>query len=223
MKHGIMVYGYEQFNSSINNRIKRVDNSNVNSLMKPTTNAFIQSTDTKSWNVNENSIPLYTDNIPTTFNLYTYTTEKVYQNGDHDFTVFPPINLKTTSIQLVAKNFPTSMIKGYYTIRSDIVPHSLVVGGRSNITNMPIVGIANKENPQADYFFGGESNLEFTIGKPIKLSSITCSIHDPDGSFANVNNSSSIIFKIQRIVNTQFKIVSEILQEDLKNNKNKKK
>jgi hypothetical protein len=220
---GIMGFSYEQFNSNINNRIKRVDNSNVNSLMKPTTNAFIQSTDTKAWNVNENSIPLYTDNIPTTFNLFTYSDAKAYNGAEKDFTVFPPINQKTTSIQLVAKNFPTSMIKGYYTIRSDIVPHSLVVGGRSNITNMPIVGIANKENPQADYFFGGESNLEFTIGKPIKLSSITCSIHDPDGSYANVNNSSSVIFKIQRQVNTQFNIIGEILEEDLKKSKNKKK
>ncbi len=220
---GIMGFSYEQFNSNINNRIKRVDNSNVNDLMIPTTNAFIQSTDTKAWNVNENSVPLYTDNIPTTFNLFTYsTTAKAYEGIHKDLTVFPPINQKTNSIQLVARNFPTSMIKGYYTIRSDIVPHSLVVGGRSNITNMPIVGISNKENPQSDYFFGGDSNLEFTIGKPMKLSSITCSIHDPDGSYANVNNSSSVIFKIQRIVKASFNIVDEILQNEEKTKKSKK-
>ena len=87
---------------------------------------------------------------------------------------------------------------------------------------MPIVGINTKENPQSDYFFGGESNLEFTIGKPMKLSSITCSIHDPDGSYANVNNSSSVIFKIQRIVNTSFNIVDEILQNEKKTKKTKK-
>ena len=208
---GIMGFSYEQF-----------DNSNVNDLMIPTTNAFIQSTDTKAWNVNENSVPLYTDNIPTTFNLYTYTDAGNYTSSNADLTVFPPINLKTNSIQLVARNFPTSMIKGYYTIRSDIVPHSLVVGGTSNITNMPIVGISNKENPQSDYFFGGDSNLEFTIGKPMKLSSITCSIHDPDGSYANVNNSSSVIFKIQRIVKASFNIVDEILQNEEKTKKSKK-
>lgn len=229
---GIMGFSYEQFNSSINNRNKRVDNSNVNDLMVPTTNAFIQSTDTKTWNVNENSIPLYTDNIPTTFNLFTYKDDGSYETDVtpppdidfHNLTVYPPINQKTTSIQLVARNFPTSMIKGYYTIRSDIVPQSVFVGGKSNITNMPIVGIANKENPQSDYYFGGESNIEFTIGKPTKLSSITCSIHDPDGSYANVNNSSSIIFKIQRQINTSFNIIDEILQnENKKSNKKSNK
>ena len=103
------------------------------------------------------------------------------------------------------------MIRGYYTIRSDIVPRSIFVGGRDNITTMPIVGVVNKENPQSDYYFGGESGVQFTIGQPMKLSSIKVGIFDPDGSYANVNDSSSVLFKIERQVNTSFNIVGEIL------------
>jgi len=220
---GIMGFTYEQFNGANNTRILRVDNNNIKSLKYPTTNADIKVTNTKNWDTNENGIPHFTDNLPTPFSLYKYDDTSSGASGDWGgefLQIYPNINVKTSSIQLRAENFPTSMIKGYYTIRSNIVPQSVFVGGRSNITNMPIVGTITKENPQADYFFAGESNIEFTIGKPTKLSSITVSIHDPDGSYANVNNSSSVLFKIQRQMNVSFNVIGDILQK--KNTKKSK-
>ena len=212
---GIMGFTYEQFNGTDNNRLKRVDNTNINSLKSPTTNAEIKITNTKNWVTNDQGVPYFSDNIPCPFSYYRYAESGVYEPApDNDVTFilkYPVINVKSQSITLTAERFPTSMIKGYYTIRSDIVPRSIFVGGRSNITNMPILGIVNKENPQSDYYFGGESDIEFTIGQPIKMSSITVGIFDPDGSYANVNNSSSVLFKIQRQVNTSFNIVEDIL------------
>jgi len=215
---GIMGFSYEQFNGANNTRILRVDNNNIKTLKYPTTNADIKVTNTKNWDTNENGKPHFSDNVPTPFSMYNYSSD----GGLFDTfrTIYPNINVKTSSIQLRAENFPTSMIKGYYTIRSDIVPQSIFVGGRSNITNMPIVGTITKENPQADYFFAGESNIEFTIGKPVKLTSITVSIHDPDGSYANVNTSSSVLFKIQRQMNVSFNVIGDILQQ--KNSKKSK-
>ena len=219
---GIMGFSYNQFNGTTN-RLSRIDNSNITNLKFPTTNAEIKITDTKNWNTNENGIPHFSDNIPCPFSLFAYNGSgdiaNFAQTDQPFFQEYPELIIKTQSIQLTAENFPTSMIKGYYTIRSDIVPQSIFVGGRSNITNMPIVGIIDKMNPQSDYYFGTESNVDFTIGRPFKLSSICCSIHDPDGSFANVSNSSSIIFKIQRNINTSFNIVQEILEKKDKKNK----
>ena len=215
---GIMGFSYNQFNGNKNTRLSRINNTNIKDLKYPTTNADIKITDTKNWDTNENSKPHYTDNLPTPFGLYKYNNS----NGAYENTfiqVYPNINVKTTSIELRAENFPTSMIKGYYTIRSDIVPQSVFVGGKSNITNMPIVGIVDKMNPQSDYYFGSESTIEFTIGKPMKLSSITVSIHDPDGSYANVSNSSSVLFKIQRQMNVSFNVIGDILQNSKKNTK----
>jgi len=220
---GIMGFSYEQFNGANNTRILRVDNTNIKTLKYPTTNADIKVTNTKNWDTNENGKPHFSDNVPTPFSLYDYaegTTPPAGKFLEKYISIYPNINVKTSSIQLRAENFPTSMIKGYYTIRSNIVPQSIFVGGRSNITNMPIVGTITKENPQADYFFAGESNIEFTIGKPTKLSSITVSIHDPDGSYANVNNSSSVLFKIQRQMNVSFNVIGDILQQ--KNSKKSK-
>ena len=214
-------FTYEQFHSSVNNRLSRIDDNNVNSLKYPTTNAEVVTTDTKLWNTNDAGVPLYSDNIPCPFALFTYDSDGVDtgiwgNTGNAYMQRFPEINQKTQSIQLTAQRFPISMIKGYYTIRSDIVPQSIFVGGRSNITNMPIVGIIDKMNPQNDYYFGSETGVDFVIGRPTKMSSITCSIHDPDGSFANVGNSSSIIFKIQRQIKTSFNIIEEILENEKK-------
>jgi hypothetical protein len=214
---GIMGFTYEQFNSTTNNRGVTINDTNITNLKYPTTNAEVVIGDTKLWKTNDVGVPLFSQQVPQPFHLWNYGpggTILVYGSTTFgDKLVLPPINVKTRSISLVAQRFPTSMIKGYYTIRSDIIPQSIFVGGNSNITNMPIVGIINKENPQADYFFGGES-LEFTIGKSTKLSSVTVSIHDPDGSYANVNNSSSIIFKIQRQIKTSFNVVQEILSKN---------
>ena len=108
------------------------------------------------------------------------------------------------------------MKRGYYTIRSDIVPNSSFVGGNPDNTKYPIVGIINKENPQSDFYFAQESGIEFVITRPTILSSINVSLHDPDGSFANTSNDSSIIFKIDKINNSSLDIVNQILNEKKK-------
>ena len=170
---GICGFSYNQFNGSNNNRQLRVDSNNIQSLRYPTTNAEIVTTDTKTWVTNDAGVPLYSDNIPSPFVIGLYGARE--SGGDiptivHQFQIFPKIIQKTISTNLVADNFPRSMLRGYYTIRSDIIADSLFVGGQSNITNMPIVGVVTKENPQNDFYFG-LGDVEFTIGKPTRLSS----------------------------------------------------
>tara|TARA_R100000278_G_C5476574_1_gene166628 strand:- start:1033 stop:4017 length:2985 start_codon:yes stop_codon:yes gene_type:complete len=210
---GILGFSYEQFNGTSNNRQLRVDNNNIQALKYPTTNAEIVTTDTKAWVVNDNGIPLYSDNIPCPFQVGLGDATTGAMTGNDYIQLFPPITQKTASVKLVADNFPRSMLRGYYTIRSDIIADSLFVGGKSNITNMPIVGIVTKENPQNDFYFG-TGDVDFTIGKPTRLSSIRVSIHDPNGSYANVDKNSSVIFKIQRQMNVSFNIAEEILASE---------
>jgi len=105
------------------------------------------------------------------------------------------------------------MIRGYYTIRSNILQDTPFIGGKVNNTTMPIVGVVDKINGDGDFYFQQESSLVFTITKPLSLASITCSIHDPDGSFANVSEQSTVLFKVQRNRNVTFNVLEEILQE----------
>mgnify|MGYP003150312491 FL=1 len=47
----------------------------------------------------------------------------------------------------------------------------------------------------------------------MNISSITTSIHDPDGSLANLNNGSGIVYKVSRIKNLDMSIIEEIMGE----------
>jgi len=212
---GICGFSYNQFNGSANNRQLRVDGTNSKSLRYPTTNAEVIGSDTKTWVTNDNGIQLYSDNIPSPFGIATFTQgapAEPVENG-LQVQIFPNITQKTTSTNLVADNFPRSMLRGYYTIRSDLISDSLFVGGKSNVTNMPIVAVVTKENPQNDFYFG-IGDVEFTVGKPTRLSSIRVSIHDPNGSYANVDKNSAVIFKVQRQMNVSFNIAEEILKSE---------
>ena len=81
---------------------------------------------------------------------------------------------------------------------------------------MPIVGIVNKQSPESNFFFTTEEDLQFIITKPTILSSINVSIHDPDGTYANTSEDSSVIFKVERYINASFNIVEQILNEGKK-------
>ena len=211
-------FSYEQFHSSTNNRLQRINSENINDLSYLSTNAQVSSFDSSLWVVNDASIPLIGQNIPTSSNMYAYTNggSATGASSWNTNTFYPEVEIKTHSIQVTADNFPVSMKHGYYTIRSDIVPDSRFVGGKTDNTNMPIVGVINKENPQSDYYFAGESDVEFVITKPTILSSINIALCNPDGSYATTSPDSSVIFKVQRQMNTSFNIVEEILNEPTK-------
>jgi len=126
----------------------------------------------------------------------------------------PQIIQKTESIRIIADNLPTRMIRGYYTIRSNILEQVPFIGGKKNNTTMPIISVVDKINGDGDFYFQQESSLEFTITKPLRLASITCSIHDPDGSYANVSEQSTILYKVHKDVRQTFNVAQEILQEE---------
>lgn len=212
-------FSYKQFHSSTNNRLQRITPNNINDLSYVTTNSLVSAKDTSSWVVNDGSIPLIGENLAfDTFMFHYWSDGVLYGNSQtkDPIAVQPEIIQLTSSIQLVADNFPINMKRGYYTIRSDIVPNSSYVGGKPDNTNMPIVGIINKENPQSDFYFAQQSGLEFVITRPTILSSVTISLHDPDGTFAKTSSDSSIIFKIDKINNSSLDIVNEILNEKKK-------
>ena len=216
---GTLGFSYEQFHSVNNNRLQRINTSNINSLNYLTTNSLVASKDTSSWIVNDNSVPLISERLP--FNalnyLYTHTGSVVDgSNSPKVEDIKPEIIQKTSSISIVADNFPINMRSGYYTIRSDIVPDSFFVGGKFDNTNMPIVGIVNKQSPESNFFFTTEADIQFVITRPTILSSINVSIHDPDGTYANTSEDSSVIFKVERYIDASFDIVDQILNEGKK-------
>lgn len=203
----LLGFSYKQFHSETNNRLKRIDYNNANDLSVITTNAEINEGDTKLYSQNLFAAPMLKNMIP----LLASMKDK---NGFHKNAYNPPIVQKTQSIRLIADNLPTRMIRGYYTLRSNIMEETPFIGGKINNTTMPIVSVVDKINGDGDFYFQQESSLQFTITKPLRLASITCSVHDPDGSYANVSEQSTILFKVQKDKRNTFNVAQELLEEE---------
>jgi hypothetical protein len=205
----ILGFSYNQFNSSTNTRISRINNTNINDLSIITTNAEVNQGDSKLYIQNLWGAPLYNNMIGGGGTIY-----------DELVNYYPEIKQKTQSVRIIADNLPTRMIRGYYTIRSNILQETPFIGGKVNNTTMPIVGIVDKINGDGDFYFGQESSLQFTITKPMRLASLTCSIHDPDGSYAKTTEQNTVLFKIQRDRRVTYDVAQEILAEEQQKRKN---
>ena len=158
--------------------------------------------------------PLYNNMISTPTNIIGYVGPGVPPTLDSNNTVYPPIVHKTQSITILADNLPTRMIRGYYTIRSNILEGTPFVGGKQNNTTMPVISVVDKMNADGDFYFSQEGSLVFTITKEMRIASIAVSIHDPDGSYARTSDQSTVLFKIQKPVRTTFNVAEEILQQN---------
>ena len=204
----LLGFSYNQFNSTTNNRLTKTDSQNINDLSLITTNAQVDRADSKVYVQNSWETPLYNNMMPNIAHIYKSNATTFLAN------YYPNIQLKTTSNIIRAEKLPTRMIRGYYTIRSNILQQSQFIGGKKNNTHMPIISIVDKINGDGDFYFQQESSLAFTVTKPLHLASITCSIHDPDGSYSNVSEQSTVLFKIEKNRNVSFNVVEELLQEE---------
>tara|TARA_R110000803_G_scaffold53462_2_gene109726 strand:- start:1035 stop:4028 length:2994 start_codon:yes stop_codon:yes gene_type:complete len=204
----LLGFTYEQFNSPVNNRLIKTTNRNKNNLQILTTNAEINQGETKIYTQNGWGVPLYNNMMP-------MPVQYIMSNlaPPNRYPYYPPIAEQTQSNKIVAQRLPTRMIRGYYTIRSNIIEDAPFIGGKKNNTIMPIVSIVDKIHGDGDFYFQQESSLNFVVTKPLRLASLTCSIHDPDGSYAKTSEQNTILFKIQRDVNRTFISAQEFIDE----------
>jgi len=207
---GLLGFSYEQFHQKGVNRQTIVDDSNANRLSTVTTNADIIEGDTKLLSTNWAGTAMYNGMITTPVNLF-----GVNASGKEERYILslPQIENATESYTIVAENLPTRMIRGYYTIRSNILENAPFIGGKVNNTSMPILGIVDKMNGAGDFYTQQESSLTFTITKPLRLASITTAIMDPDGSYARTSDQSTVLIKVQKPVKATFNVVQEILSQ----------
>ncbi len=200
---GILGFSYNQFNqtlTSTNNRLTRIINSNVNDLNIPTTNSDIVSTDTRDYIVNQFGAVYFTTQLPSSSTI-----------KDRDF--LPAITQNTESIKLTAQNIPRKMLRPYYCIRSDIIDRPHYVGGENSNDRLSVVAICDKQYSGGDFYFSSEEDFEFTITKEKTITSITTSIHDPNQTFSNVNDDSSVIYRIQSQVRNDLSVAEELLEQ----------
>jgi hypothetical protein len=121
----------------------------------------------------------------------------------------PQIAQDTTTAFIRASNLPRKTIRPYYLIRSNIIAQDSFIASLGN--RLPIIAIVNKVNGYADYYTKEQEGVEFTATKPFTINSITTSIHNPDGTLADVSESSSIIYKIKKSKNITLNLSDVVL------------
>ena len=213
---GILGFTWEQYNPTIinqdNNRLSRITNNNIFKLDLATTNSQIVSTELKQYPMNIWGGITYSTQVPQPMAV-------PLNSGDVAVALIaeyrPAIVEQTESIVLRSQGVPKLMSRPYFTIRTDLLDSSEYTGGLSGGLKMPIIGIVDKMSGEGDYYFTEAGGMSFTISRDRNISSITTSIHDPNGEMARVDLSSAVIYKISRMKNTsRFNIVQQILEED---------
>ena len=220
---------------------KRVDNENSDLLYRPTTNAEVVQTDTKNYITNEYGAVMYYTSLPYPSCIVDYRARVGGGNflfttvGDEEGTdrnnpvkqkpleLWSEVDVLTQSTNITATNIQKAVLRPYYTIRSDILEGHSAIGGNPTGANLPIISIVDKYSGASDYFLGNPSDLQFTITKPTMIADITTSIHDSDGRYANVNKTSAVIYKVEKLKKTPTDILQDIMQEGEKEEKEKKK
>jgi hypothetical protein len=230
--------------SSLNVLTKRVDNENSDKLYRPTTNADVVATDTKSYIANYHEAGQFHTALPYPVGIVKYQAihtgspsndEWVYAGAsnatDEQFTAtraqpaaqYNQVNIITQSSTITASDLQKSVLRPYYTIRSNILEGSSAIGGNPTGANLPIISVVDKYSAANDYFMGNPSDIQFTVTKPTSIADITTSIHDSDGEYANVDKTSAIIYKIQKIRKIPVGLIQAIMEDEEKESKKKNK
>lgn len=236
----ILGFRYEDVNakaSSNNVLTRRIDNENTLSLYRPTTNAEIVTTDTKVYVTNQYGANMYYTSLPYPTNVVDYRVRHETGHNPHTWVyagdtgtggvvftaenakaleMFNEVSVNTQSTTITASDLQKSVLRPYYTIRSSILEGFTAFQANSNGANLPIISIVDKYSAQGDYFLGNPSGIQFTITKPTFISDIVTSIHDSDGKYANVDRTSAVIYKIEKLKRAPVNLLEEILKDDKK-------
>ena len=153
-----------------------------------TTNADAVSGDVSNYNVNIFSNEMYSAQAPLVQNAAPNPT---------DITV-PPITIQTNSALISADNLPIKTNKPYFIIRTSLLGEPTFQGGINSNELFPVIAVVNKINGYSDFFSLEQNQILYTVTKEMTISHITTSIHDPDQSLSQVDEASSIIYKIIR-------------------------
>lgn len=220
---GVLGFYYSQFDNTDTTRQAtintRTDSNNLKSL---TTQAPIRSSDMLEWTKNGYGNNTYSLTLP---QMYTrgYTSAggqqpNQFKNIAPPATIFFPSSLEA-STKITAIDLPTKTARPYYSIRSDILPQSQFIGGNQDLTkatsgavNRPVIGIVNKVNGYGDFYSGADNQVVFTNTEKRVITSIKTSVHDPDGSYSKVNQSSAVIYKIIKQKQIDLTPVQTLLQ-----------
>ena len=229
----LLGFSWEQFNTTTadRNRNVRITDDNKDDLKYLTTNCEVVAPESKTMNVNPWGAVEYTTQVPCSYILhgpnyteggsgddasYYYTDGGVAQDSVQ---FYPPITQVTESIKVLATDLPRKMLQPYFTIRSNLAERGQMIGSKTSVSQLPIMAVCDKQYTGGDFIFFNNNPLSYRVTKPTTFSSITTSIHDPDGSFSRTNEDNCVIYKVvknMRVRTNLYQDYLEMIEEEQK-------
>jgi hypothetical protein len=213
---GILGFSYNQFHSSTNSNFNyntRINEINKENMAVITTNCDVNAGDTMNFITNVFGATLMTSQVPLgmVFNGLTAGQTPPFVD-DRYVQSYPAITESQKSVELVASNLPIKMTRAYYTIKTSLLDKYTYLGSRDSGQLLNTIGVVNKMNNVGDYFFQEDQGLQFLITNPKTITEIQTQILEPDGSSAQVNNDSCVIYKVLRNIRSTLNPVEELLE-----------
>ena len=216
---GILGFEYGQFNASggieniknINNRFSN-DNPNSSGI---TTNAEVTSLSSQQFHSNPYGTNMFNAMLGSNVNFYN-TSQNIadpgqpWGGGDPDHQVAPAITINAESTKIIANVLPRKLLKGYFLINSDILDSANYYQTSNPMQTMAVVGKYSAANDFISYDGGG---AVFTATRRKTITSIKSQILDPAGGTANVGDNSGIIYRIDKVINTDLKFAETLMSQ----------
>ncbi len=214
---GILGFSYNQFHNTQNSTFNfntRINEINKENMAVITTNCDVNAGDTINFITNIFGANLMTSQVPLgmVFNGVPSPAQVPPFVDNRYLQSYPAITESQKSVELMATNLPTKMTRAYYTIKSSILDKYTYLGSRDSGQLLNTIGVVNKMNNVGDYFFQEDQGLQFLITNPKTITEIQTQILEPDGSSAQVNLDSCVIYKVLRNIRSTLNPVEELLQ-----------
>ena len=96
---------------------------------------------------------------------------------------------------------PQKLAYSYLLLFSDIVDNAIFYSGNTeSLNNKKLIGTISRNYQNGNYFYSFNNGISYTSDRNKSISYINTEIRQPDGRIAfNLDNSSSIIYKIERL------------------------
>lgn len=212
---GLLGFQYGQFNASgndilnINNRFTN-EPSNSSGV---TTNALITSQNSLQFSNNVFGTNLFNPNVNDDIAYYETGQKNLPPTLINASYIVPPPIIITgdqLSSKIIANKLPRKLLKGYFLINSDILDSANYYQTANPMQTMAIVGKYSAANDFISYEGGG---AVFTATRRKTITSIKSQILDPAGGTANVGDNSGIIYRIDKVINTDLKFAETIMSQ----------
>lgn len=215
---GILGFSYRQFypNASVLGNINtRMNNVNTN-VSGATTNAYITSIDSEEYRVNPFGANLYSTQAPLATDYGDTAGWMIAPNATANYFNLNSITVNANSTAISASQLPRKQLRGYYLLSSNILSDANYY---REANPMQVLAVVDKYNAEGDFVNYSGGGPVFTVTKPTILSDVQTAILDPDGSEAQVDSYSGVIYRVDKKINTDLNFAETIMAQQQQSKK----